>query len=199
LRYGRRLVFPRIKEIVKKKDKFYGVSRALGDQAYEGKESLVTGNEQEVLNDFADWCAKRPSIMIAQKADYDLMMINTRLGRKVPNQGIYDTMLFTRYYLYPALAAASKWDKTAEALLNLVKDKKGKPSANLKNALSVLGISIQGWHGAMADVKSIVALYKGIYEHLKSAGQIYEDPTYKKTQEEAFIRTLGYKKKKQNP
>lgn len=192
------LPFDMVKEIVQKKDKFFGITKVRAMQQYDPIQA--THDEMQALTDFNDWCEKRPSIMLGQNAAFDLKMINTRLGRQVPNRGVYDTVFLTRFYLYPALEAASAaGDERSKQLLDAVRDKKGKPSASMGPALSALGVKIEGWHGAMADVKSTISLLRGIYAHLKTLGNVQEDPEYQKAQQEAFTRTLGYKRKKQKP
>lgn len=181
--------------IIKKGDRHYGIAKCLKEQEYYTKQT--SGDELNILNEFYDFMAQHASnaIVIGHNVEYDLRMVNTRLGRKIPFKEAYDTMYFARLYVIPALYAKSEGGDVPSSLTyKSILDYKGKPMASLPATLKMFSIGIQGWHGAMADVQSTKAALTNIVEYFKQNNLIFQDPKYKQKQDEQFLRTLNYKR-----
>ena len=175
--------------------KKWTVERALALTKY-NESTLEARPEEDVLREFKEFCTSHPAMIVGHNAEFDMRMVGTKIG-KIPNQGVWDTMLFARFYFHPMLQVLENTgDETAKEILSGIRDAKGKPQATLGKVLQALGISIDGWHTALADVMSTVKAFQGILKYVQDHVNLADDPSYKAYQSKAFKRVLDFKRDK---
>lgn len=172
-----------------KGEQFFGVDDCLKLQGYNPNDPDLRV-EEDALNGFYDFCAKHNAILVAQNAPFDLSMINSKIDKKVPNRGVFDTKLFMRFYIIPALLALKeKGDKEAETVLGVItRTNKGetKIHSTLKDVLKVFNVDIKNWHGAFADVMSTIEALKNIIQYFEKNPEVHKEEIYKQEQAKAF-------------
>ena len=163
--------------------------------------SMRADNEQTVLSDFKDFCERHNAIIVGQNAKFDMGFVNTRGKMKIANKGVYDTMLFARYFLIPAIKALSEKDIPKELIREqyLVNDK-GEIKSTLENLLKAFSQRISGWHRALDDVKSTIKAFQNIMAYFNEYTDVHREDTFKKEIGKAMSRqrelTLSPGKKK---
>jgi DNA polymerase III epsilon subunit-like protein len=152
----------------------------------------------DVLIEFSEFCEKHNSIIVGQNAAYDLNMVNTALkkiipGAQVKNQEVYDTKLFFSVFVIPALTALKEQgnEETKQIIEAIWDTEKNRPSSRLGLILKAFGINIEGWHGAVADVKSTVLALKKILEFIKNHSDIVTDLIFLKERSKNFHKEIG--------
>ena len=162
------------------------------NQYHESK--LEARPEAEILNEFKDFCGKHNGLLVGHNAEFDLRMIGTKVGH-VPNRGVWDTMLFAKFFFHPMLLALEETgDPKAKEILAGIRNAKGKPQATLGKVLQALGETIEGWHTAMADVQSTVKAFRSILQYVREHIDLAETEAYGRYQSKAFRIMRDYKK-----
>jgi len=150
--------------------------------------------EFDILNEFKDFCTKHDGLIVGHNAEFDLRMVGTKVGR-IPNRGVWDTMLFARFFFHPMLLALEETgDEKAKEILTGIRNMKGKPQATLGKVLQALGETIEGWHTALADVRSTVKAFRGIMHYVQGHLDVSDTASYGKYQAKAFKLVRDYKK-----
>jgi DNA polymerase III epsilon subunit-like protein len=152
--------------------------------------------EKSKLREFIDWIVKfEDPVLVAQNSKFDMKFLS-RAGIK----NIYpvmDTMVMLRLFFLPILRKLSKqypkkWYKKRDSLLKPKRTGKGKYySVSLGTVAPILGINIEGWHDALADVRATIELVRKIYLFLKENKDIDEsDDEYRnyKAQSIKFLK-----------
>ena len=153
------------------------------------------GSEEDVFQEFKEFCAKHAGIIVAHNAEFDMKMVGHKVG-KIPNSGVIDTMQFARLYFIPALKVlAASGDPEAQAAMQAMMVK-GRPSASLGSIAKALGINVGGWHRAIDDVLSTVEVFKGVIDHFDKRGDITSDPKFREEQENIYLWQRGFKEDK---
>ena len=139
-----------------------------------GEQGRTYNDEQEVLGGFFEWAAGFPNpLFIAQNASFDLKFLNVRSGGSLPKYPVLDTMQLMQYYLVPLLKTqtrAGEGDSEAQGLLDKLYIKKGNwgyHSVSMGVVSKAYGISIDDWHNALADVKMMMEMYKGVVQTIR--------------------------------
>jgi len=146
-------------------------------------------SEDKVLNDFYDFCKKYNPIIVAQNAKFDLDFVNTRGDKKIPNKGVYDTMLMARYWFIPAVKTLSEKDVLKEKIRSrIITDDKGKIRSTLGNLIKAFAEKISGWHRAIDDVKSTVKAFQKIMNYFEEYKDVHEEDKYKSEMGKALRR-----------
>lgn len=152
--------------------------------------------ETDILNEFKDFCTRHNSLLVGHNAEFDLRMIGTKVGR-VPNRGVWDTMMFARFFFHPMLLALEEsGDEKAKEILSGIKNVKGKPQATLGKVMQALGDTAEGWHTAMADVQSTVKAFRGIMDYVRDHIDLAETESYGRYQAKAFKVVRDFKRGK---
>lgn len=150
--------------------------------------------EMDILREFKDFCAKHNALLVGHNPEFDLRMVATKVGG-IPNRGVWDTMLFAKFFFYPMLEALeASGDATAAKVLSGIRNAKGRPSATLGKVLQALGTPIKGWHTAMADVESTVQAFRAIMDYVREHLDIAETESYRKYMSRAFSRVRDMKR-----
>lgn len=145
--------------------------------------------EQKVLNEFYEFCKKHNAIIVAQNAKFDLDFVNTRGDKKIPNKGVYDTMLIARYWFIPAIKALTEKGVVKEKIRGrLITDSKGKMRSTLGNLIKAFAQEISGWHRALDDVKSTVKAFQKIMGYFEEYKDVHEEDTFRSEMGKAFQR-----------
>jgi DNA polymerase III alpha subunit (gram-positive type) len=166
-------------------EKLFGIDECLKLQGYDPNDPELH-EEQEVLNEFYKFCEKHEAVLVAQNAQFDLSMVNSKIDKKVPNKGVLDTKLFMRFYIIPALQTLKeKGDAKAEEVLKLI-TRKDKVHSTLGDILKSFGIDIKGWHGAFADVQSTIEAFKNIVQYFEQHPEVHKEERFKQEQAKAF-------------
>jgi DNA polymerase III epsilon subunit-like protein len=139
-----------------------------------GEKGRAYGEEQEVLDKFFEWADGFSNpLFIAQNASFDLKFLNVRSGGKLPKYPVLDTKQLMEMYLIPLLktqTAAEAGDPAAQDLLDKLYIKKGNwgyHSSSMGVVSKAYGISIAGWHNALADVKMMMSMYRSVVETIR--------------------------------
>ena len=139
-----------------------------------GEKGRAYGEEQEVLDKFFEWADGFSNpLFIAQNASFDLKFLNVRSGGKLPKYPVLDTKQLMEMYLIPLLktqTAAESGDPAAQDLLDKLYIKKGNwgyHSSSMGVVSKAYGISIAGWHNALADVKMMMSMYRSVVETIR--------------------------------
>lgn len=152
--------------------------------------------EMEILNEFKDFCTKHNGLLVGHNPEFDLRMISTRVGR-LPNRGVWDTMMFARFFFYPMLLALEEsGDEKSKDIMSGIRNVKGNPQATLGKVLQALGDKAEGWHTAMADVQSTVKAFRGILGYVQEHIDLAEAEAYGRYQAKAFRLVRDFKKGK---
>lgn len=157
--------------------------------------------EMDILNEFKGFCVKHNGLLVGHNAEFDMRMIGTKVGR-VPNRGVWDTMLFARFFFHPMLLALEETgDEKAKEILSGIRNSKGKPQATLGKVLQSLGKNIEGWHTAMADVRSTLEAFRSIMQYVRDHIDLAETEAFGKYQSKAFkvVRDFKRSKSTENP
>ena len=106
------------------KDKWYKtVEEVLKMTGYEDSK-LEARPEMEILQEFKEFCKKHNALIVGHNPEFDLKMVATRVG-PIPNRGVWDTMMFARFFFYPMLEALEDiGDETAAKVLSGIRDRK---------------------------------------------------------------------------
>tara|TARA_Y100000034_G_C6868941_1_gene396403 strand:+ start:637 stop:1503 length:867 start_codon:yes stop_codon:yes gene_type:complete len=139
-----------------------------------GESDRSYGEEQEVLNQFLEFVASFPNpLLVAQNAAFDMKFVNLRSGGKIPKYPVLDTQQLMQEYLLPLLKTqvkAEDGDPAAQELLNKLYVRKknwGGYSVSMGVVSKAYGISIEGWHNALADVKMMMEMYKNVVNTIR--------------------------------
>jgi len=150
--------------------------------------------EMEVLREFKDFCARHNALLVGHNPEFDLRMVATKVGR-IPNRGVWDTMLFARFFFYPMLEALeASGDATAAKVLSGIRNAEGRPSATLERVLQALGVKIEGWHAAMSDVESTVTAFRAIMGYVREHIDVADTEEYRRHLGRAFKRVRDFKR-----
>jgi DNA polymerase III epsilon subunit-like protein len=189
------------KENYIKDPKFFGVEKALSlnkyyDNQKKGKDEL------EVLKDFKNFVSKfgRP-ILIAHNASFDMSFIGNRIG-KLPNEGVYDTMKFSRLFFIPAVIALSEQniqeEKDRRKTINKPKKEIEFLSSKLEHLLEAFKIDKGSLHTALVDVTKTAELFKQMMNYFKKYSKIHEDLIYQKEHKKRIVEEIEKTKKKKS-
>jgi len=157
--------------------------------------------EMNILREFKEFCSKHNALIIGHNPEFDFKMVATKVGR-IPNRGVWDTMMFARFFFYPMLEALeATGDEKAAKVLSDIRNDKGRPQATLGKVLQALGIPIQGWHTAMADVESTAKAFQAIMAYAREHIDVADTEQYRKHMSKAFKRVRDFKRggRKGNP
>lgn len=172
----------------------WGIETNLKMTKYEELD-LEEDEEYQALLGFKEFCAKNKGILVAHNAKFDLSMIGTKVGR-IPNDGVFDTMKFARYFFIPSLVALSEnGNEDAIKTLDLMRSKKGKPSSALGSVAKSLGINASSAHSAIADVRMSIGVFRGIVEHFREHPEVVNDPRYMQEHDKAKMTERYFEKK----
>jgi DNA polymerase III epsilon subunit-like protein len=150
--------------------------------------------ENDILIEFKDFCEKYNPVLVGHNPEFDLRMVGTKVGR-IPNRGVWDTMLFARFFFHPMLLALEETgDPEAAKILSGIRGSKGTPHATLGKVLQALGQSIEGWHTALADVRSTVKAFRGIMDYVRAHLDLASTEAYGRHQSRAFKVVRDYKR-----
>ena len=158
------------------------------------QEGKANKEEAATLSDFMDFISKYPNpTLVAHNAAFDMKMIMTKLkvggSFTVPRYKVMDTMMFSRFFLLPAVQTlASKGDEMGIKLLNLLK----KPDSVSKNGLHKLSSSLGSlnklvkdklsnikWHSGLSDVQVTVELFKFMKNYYEQHSGEMHEPLFK--------------------
>jgi len=154
--------------------------------------------ESDILKEFKDFCVRHNGLLVGHNAEFDLKMVGTRIGR-VPNRGVWDTMVFARFFFHPMLMALEEaGDEKAKEILASVRGPKGRPQTSLGKVLQALGITIEGWHTPLADVRSTVEAFRGIMQYVRNHIDVAETEAFGRYQSKAFRVMRDYKRGKKD-
>jgi DNA polymerase III alpha subunit (gram-positive type) len=189
-----------------KKDHDKNIEQCLLDQRYSPDDPSL-GEGDSVLRDFKKFCDKHNAVMIGQNATFDMEQVNVNLKKineqPIKHKGVYDTMLFMKFYVVPALQALVKRAGTlgiqAQGMLENMKHEKvtggkGNVSYNLESILKAFGLNITGWHGAFDDVQSTLTAFRLMSEFFSKFNDLSTDPAYIEHQEKAFSNVAKEKR-----
>jgi len=143
---------------------------------YTNLEKVEVVSEKEVILQFNKFVEdmkakyKRPVLLIAHNAPFDMKFINTRAAKmRTPPIGrhkVMDSLKFIYDYYYPMMIAngAMEQDPSNEPLMSKLKSgeisktKYGTPkmSFRLGNLSTKFNISAENWHTAIADVEMLM-------------------------------------------
>jgi len=169
------------------------VEEVLKMNKYEDSD-LEARPEHDILSEFKEFCSKHNALIVGHNPEFDLRMVGTKVGR-IPNRGVWDTMMFARFFFYPMLEALEdSGDETAAKVLSGIRNAKGRPQATLGKVLQALGVPIQGWHTAMADVESTVKAFQAIMAYVKEHIDVADTEGYRKHMSRAFKRVRDFKR-----
>ena len=139
-----------------------------------GESGKKYDDEQAVLDQFFEFISSFPNpLLVAQNASFDMKFVNVRSGGKMPNHPVLDTQQLMQGYLIPLLktqAKAEEGDPEARKLLNKLYVRKGNwgyYSASMGVVSKAYGISIDGWHNALADVKMMMEMYRSVMDTIR--------------------------------
>ena len=186
----------------KEKDQGYGefdrVENILEMTQYETLE-MTPDSEQKVLNEFKAFLEKYPGPIVAHNANFDVHIVAKRSGG-FPDRKVYDTMYLTRFYYIPALTVIAQTNedpKASEAVkaLESMTNKKGKVSSSLGFVAKALNIPIEGWHQAINDVRSTIAVFAGVTDYIMQNAQIFETSDFLEEYKERLVKERGYQTK----
>tara|TARA_R110002153_G_scaffold157672_3_gene309735 strand:+ start:2762 stop:3628 length:867 start_codon:yes stop_codon:yes gene_type:complete len=144
-----------------------------------GEQGRAFSDEQIVLDEFFEWAASFSNPMfIAQNASFDLKFLNVRSAGKLPKYPVLDTKQLMEMYLIPLLktqAQAEQGDTASRQLLDKLYVKRGNwgfHSTSMGVVSKAYGISVDGWHNALVDVKMMMSMYKNVVNTLKDGMEI---------------------------
>lgn len=150
--------------------------------------------ELDILNEFKDFCKKHDGLIVGHNAEFDLRMVGTKVG-KVPTRGVWDTMLFSKFFFHPMLLALEETgDETAKKIILSMRGTNGRMHSTLGKVLEALGEPVEGWHTAMADVRSTVKVFRGILRYVREHLDVADTESYGKYQAKAFRVVRDFKR-----
>jgi len=160
--------------------KRWTVQKALDYNRYSDNK-LEAENEQKVLKDFSDFCDKHNAYILGHNAKFDMHFVNSRGNMNVKNQGVYDTMLFSRYFLIPAIKTLVEQGVEEEAARKerIYDPKKEKMRSRLGDLLKAFSQDISGWHRAIDDVKSTVKGFIEIMNYFQKYTDVHKEEMFK--------------------
>lgn len=148
--------------------------------------------EQDILKEFKDFCGRHNGLIVGHNAEFDMRMVGTRVGH-VPCRGVWDTMLFAKFFFHPMLLALEEaGDEEAKKILTAIRNSKGRPQSTLGKVLEALGETIEGWHTALADVRSTVKAFRGILNYVRDHLDVAGTDSYGRYQSRAFKVVRDY-------
>jgi len=158
---------------------------------------LPEEEETEALEAFRSFASG--AVLVAQNAHFDMKMVGTKIGR-IPNAGVYDTMLFSRLHLIPTLKVlASRGVPEAVEALSKMRGGGKDYRSNLKSIANALGVTMGGWHQGLEDVRTTVRIMRGIMEFFKKH-PVEDEPEVRKEMEMSYVenrrKTMMYEKAK---
>lgn len=187
---------------IKNSRSFFGVEKCLQIQDYDCNDPELVELDEALLGIY-DFCKKYDAVMVGQNIKFDLDMVNTALKKIKPNaqlkhREVLDTKLFFTLYIIPALMSLKRQgDKKTKNILNKIWDKRlNRPSAKLSYILKAFDVEIQGWHGAVADVKSTALALRKIKNFIKEHSDIISDPVFIKERNKAYKKEKVFYKLK---
>lgn len=162
-------------------------------------------DEQEALNDFVEFVDSFDNpILVAQNASFDMKFVSTRWQQRLSRYPVLDTLPLIQLHIVPILRMirSGKFDpyderiqKRAKDILNGLKTKWGY-SASLGVVSQAYGISPEGWHNALADVKMTMKLFKSLYKTMKFAKDLDIRPEHELAVRLMRRRQMRSKKRK---
>ena len=128
--------------------------------------------EQEAITRFLKFVESFPApVLVAQNAAFDMEFVSVRSGgRMKTSYPVIDTMRVMQLFLIPLLRTLrGPPHNDAEAADLLSRLKKGRRYSTSMGVVSpAYGISIEGWHRALDDVKMMMKMFRHVVETLRS-------------------------------
>jgi len=162
-------------------------------------------DEQEALEDFVEFIDSFDNpVLVAQNASFDMKFVSTRLVNKLSRYPVLDTLPLIQLHVIPALRTISKGEfepfderiqKRASDILRKIRTRFGY-SASLGKVSQAYGISPEGWHNALADVKMTMQLFRSMYKTLKFAKELDIRPEHERAVMTQRRRQAWQKRKK---
>lgn len=179
----------------------FGVEKCLELNRYH-ELNMKEQEEHVALNAFKKFVEKFDGYIVAQNAEFDMGFV-TNITGPIKSRGVLDTMLICRMMFLPALKEmASRGDVKAKESLVRMQQRKNFYSSRLGDILKGLGIEIEGWHAALADVFSTIKAFKGMMSYLEKTSRLknlsLERAVYREEVSLAAKRQRYKKKKRQD-
>lgn len=134
-----------------------------------------------VLKDFLEFVEQYPNrILVAQNAGFDVKQVNymlQRVGLPVPQEKVFDTIVFFRKYLVPIMKSLSAKKTSGEQLTEAdiaflrALTKNGKQTVSLGYLVKAFKLENKGWHDAFADVQMLHDAMKACIVFLQSRSE----------------------------
>ena len=138
-------------------DKTYRELLRMTNYGQHGKKYLLEGVMLKDLKDFIEQFEN--PVYVAQNAQFDMKMINTRLasyGLEPLNRApVLDTKSIVSFFLKPILMTSTKNTRTYDVSTR-VPEKYGSMSTSLGDIAAAFEISNDNWHSADADVLMMI-------------------------------------------
>lgn len=143
-----------------------------------GREYL---DEQDAIDQFHEFVDSFPNpVIVAQNASFDMEFISVRSSTQMKKYPVIDTMRVMQLFLIPLLRTLStEPHNDVESAEFLEKLKRGRRySSSMGVVSSAYGISIEGWHNALADVTMLMSLFQHVVDTLRKSSDVDIGPEH---------------------